>query len=212
MKRKFKFLALIALIAFAGLGFACGGGDSGDSHTHNWNTETGLCSGCSDLYYAIGDTGPGSGKIFYVSAGGFPMTGIGTCHYLEASPAGTDEILAWAEPPNHNDDVPGLGTAIGTGKNNTIVITTQLDLAHAPAAWTCKNATYGGKTDWFFPSKDELNELCINKDIVILKSDYFYWSSSKIGGLAWYQYSDTGDQDNDVEGNNVRNVRAIRAF
>ena len=38
--------------------------------------------------YAVGDTGPGGGIIFYVSIAGFTVTGTGsfTAHYLEAAP------------------------------------------------------------------------------------------------------------------------------
>ena len=71
MKKTKKILGIIAIAAIIALAFiAC----DTNAHTHDWDKETGLCSGCSDLYYKIGDTGPGGGKIFFVSKGGFYVT------------------------------------------------------------------------------------------------------------------------------------------
>ena len=55
-----------------------------------------LCSEGGDC--AIGDTGPGGGTVFYVSASGFTATGSAcntNCHYLEFAPKGWASLDDW---------------------------------------------------------------------------------------------------------------------
>jgi hypothetical protein len=60
---------------------------------HNIAVGTYLCSACNNPY-ELGDTGPGGGKIFYVSTEGFTMTDDNTtAHYLEAAPADMESGL-----------------------------------------------------------------------------------------------------------------------
>jgi len=132
--------------------------------------------------------GPGGGTVFYYSEAGFTMTdNRQVCHFLEAAPIDMPKLLQWS---SHDTSITGTGTAIGSGRRNTaLILATD---AAAPAAKACKDYRGGGKTDWFLPSKDELNELYKNRAVVgITGRDY--WSSSQ-GGLnqygvrkAWYQ-------------------------
>ena len=76
----------------------------------------------------------------------------------------------------------------------------------------CRNYSYGGCTDWYLPSKNELNQLYLNRKIVGGFSTVYYWSSSEIvANGAWYQYFYDGDQVNDVK-NSTYYVRPVRAF
>jgi len=109
------------------------------------------------------------------------------------------------------------GTAIGTGLSNTnAIIASQGETATSYAAGLARAYTGGGYTDWYLPSKEELNKLRMNRDGIGGFADDFYWSSSEYGVdgvLAWYQNFHIGaDQGAIDKGIRTFNVRAIRAF
>ena len=164
--------------------------------------------------YAIGDTGPAGGIVFYVSNGGL--------HGLEAAPTDAnlsgDVALEWG--CRGESVAEASGTAIGTGLQNTLIV-----LAHTcsiipafggtvhQAALAAGSYSLNGFSDWFLPSKDELNALYQNKAVVggfVEVSNY--WSSSQGNNdYAWRQFFYNGGQyydDKDV----ARRVRAVRAF
>lgn len=123
-------------------------------------------------------------------------------------------------------------TAIGTGKNNTLLlVNTRGDAAYrdssgssktaAYAAKLCYDLVYGGYDDWFLPSKDELNLMYTNlktKGLGALGTHY-YWSSSEYhitvdygtGVDAWFEGFDYGNQFHGGCGNRG-SIRPIRAF
>lgn len=126
---------------------------------------------------AIGETGPGGGTVFYYSAAGFncgasfTSTGSptgGQCHYLEYAPAGwngpqADPYAYWS--PNTTTSVGATSTAIGSGyKNSELMRVNDGTLYHPDgrpyAGAYIRSKTLGGKSDWYLPSKDELNQLC----------------------------------------------------
>jgi len=133
---------------------------------------------------AVGDTGPGNGKVFY-DAGSMQSWG----RYLEAAPntwsgGSADPALAWCvggvDPLAF---VPGgaPGTAIGTGWANTERIARYCDSGTAVAA---RGYHGGGKADWFLPSRDELAALWGARNSVSGLNSSFYWSSSQYDGFA----------------------------
>jgi len=72
------------------------------------------------------------------------------------------------------------GTAIGTGAQNTIDIEAGCTTP-GTAADVCANLVLGGHSDWFLPSKNELNQMYINlknNGLGGFASD-FYWSSTE---------------------------------
>jgi len=108
----------------------------------------------------------------------------------------------------YEEIIPGLSQssndetdwAIGRGRMNTAIIRNRgITIGYATtAASTCAAFTGGGKTDWFLPSKDELNLLNIviapNNVAGIIHPDYdndnvyYIWSSSQSGfNRAWVQ-------------------------
>jgi len=113
------------------------------------------------------------------------------------------------------------GTFVTTGATNTtngFANTTKIINAQGNngiyAARLCTNYRGGDYSDWFLPSKEQLNILYINKSVVGAFSDNIYWSSTEYDlGEAWVQDFSTGEQhlDNISDGANVH-TRAVRAF
>jgi len=173
--------------------------------------------------HPIGSTGPGGGIVFYYNAAGFTMTDNGqVCHYLEAAPNDMPSSLKWA---TGSVSLVSTGTTIGAGRKNTALILDNINDAHAAKA--CKDYTGGGKTDWFLPSKDELNELYKNRSVVgnmdegtgdwYHDSFVMYWSSSQAWSesIVWVQNFVNGNQISNANSAHTYDpylVRAIRAF
>ena len=111
-------------------------------------------------------------------------------------------------------------TAIGAGNQNTIDI--ELGCSESgTAADICANLTLGGYSDWFLPSKDELNEMYLNigqGDALGLGNiggfaNYWYWSSTEFDNyVAWVQYFYNGSQFNFVSKSANSCVRPVRSF
>jgi len=159
--------------------------------------------------YAIGDTGPAGGIVFYVTALGH--------HGLEAAP--TDQAVPSSPGAQWGcigTDIPGAdSTAIGTGKQNTTDILAGCATAGI-AARLADDFTLNGYDDWFLPSKDELNELFVNRLVVGgFPSDpilFFYWSSSERDANAVECISDKCDDVVNQGKNENAGVRAVRVF
>ena len=120
--------------------------------------------------------------------------------------------IQWDNGTFPNDPVTGAtGTAIGTGQANTTAIVK----AQGPgsyAAKLCDDLVLGGYSDWYLPSKDELNQLYLNQAVVGGFANYDYWSSSENDTYdAWYQYFGYGYQYNNSKYSTL-SVRAVRAF
>lgn len=107
----------------------------------------------------------------------------------------------------------GDGTAVGTGEQNTIHVETGCTTP-GTAADLCVNLSLGGYSDWFLPSKDELNLMYENLKVdgVGGFADVYYWSSSEVCAIgAWYQSFFYGGQGSYGKNETFR-VRPIRAF
>ena len=142
---------------------------------------------------AIGDRGPGGGTVFYYSAAGFNCgpgntnTGSPTgskCNYLEAAPttgsnAWVDIRYGWSATINAIVGSVGLGIGIGYQNSNEMVAQdgTTGNAGTASRAYRGPN----NLSDWYLPSKEELNELYSQKAIVEGLIEDWYWSSSEYG-------------------------------
>jgi len=108
----------------------------------------------------------------------------------------------------------GTSTELGQGAANTRKVLQKYPSKTYPYTAAAVASLYrGGEyTDWFLPSKDELNQLYINKSVVGGFSTDSYWSSSELGSeLAWYQYFNFGYQSDVGKDGNGR-VRPVRFF
>jgi hypothetical protein len=163
--------------------------------------------------------------VFYVHASGTFACGAAlasTCKYLEAAPtsgtaAWTDVTRTWATNVNSNQTTSVTGaarTAIGSGYQNSLAIVAQTgNVAASSAAVLAREYGGGSKTDWHLPSKDELNQLRIQRSVVGAGFQD-YWSSSQStdrGQDAWNQNFFNGDVDL-INKNNAKYVRPVRAF
>ncbi|MDA3022647.1 MAG: DUF1566 domain-containing protein [Actinomycetota bacterium] len=151
--------------------------------------------------YKVGDTGPGGGIVFY-DAGSVQPWG----RFLEAGP----ELAATQWCNDSEFDVAGTQTTIGSGKENTDRIA---EVCGSGAANSVSDYDGGGKTDWFLPSKDELNELYEQRDSVGGFGTEFYWNSSQFDPYnAWYQDFTDGFQGASANESDAFGVRPVRAF
>ena len=221
--------------------------------------------------YAVGDTGPGGGIVFYVQAGGGTFTSTGSdcgtaCKYFEVATS-NQGVLVWATTAAfcyaalsdsgtsdcqtnsiysnsaNQSTSRTAATAIGMGMANTNQIYARVsnnggaggaatNTYAAGVAWAYSN---DGMTDWFLPSKNELNQLCKWNRGVAWTSDatvctggtlnsatfgasssgfsaFSYWSSSEYDGEDhWIQSFANGDQIN-VGKSRTHYVRPVRAF
>lgn len=159
----------------------------------------------------IGERGIGGGWIFY-DKGNYS----GGWRYLEAAPE-DQQVRAWG---TSSFNIQGAdGTAIGTGKQNTLDIINGDPLFNS-AAKECSNYSrvHLGITydDWFLPSKDELIQMVFiltGQSIGYLSEYCFYWSSSESTPVsAWGGIVTFGGDYKDASKEDICYVRAIRAF
>ena len=184
----------------------------------------------STVTYNVGDIGPGGGLVFYIDSGSGLRYEMAPNTWSGAS----DPTENWCN--NTSLDVPGaVGTAVGDGSANT----TAIDAAcTSGAGQSAADYSANGLSDWFLPSKDELNAMCnysrnpsapaapsdpcdgdstTAQDVTFTSSSFGftgsnYWSSSQQNGSsARTQYLDDGSQGGGFKTSTLL-VRPIRAF
>jgi len=176
--------------------------------------------------------GPAGGFVFYDK--GEYTNGW---RYLEAAPRNSDFAAEWGLS---RFDFPETSTRLGDGKENTALIIKYLkeNDETGKAAQLCAALDINDYTDWFLPSKDELNEMykVLMLDTNVggfnglyyyaypnwYRSRYWYWSSSAKGYITWSQDFNGGLQTTgyyfkgDVEQGHGRDdmlaVRAVRMY
>ena len=164
--------------------------------------------------YALGDTGPAGGLIFHEN----PDHAGDGWRYLEAAPFDLSGGAKWG---CFRTEVPGArGTAVGTGRQNTIDILAACDQP-GTAAYLCANFVLNGVGGWFLPSTDELVAMYQNlrakglgnfRDVGVA-DNFTYWASSQTSAdmAAHVDFPDLGRVHGDDK-DFPRRVRAIRAF
>jgi uncharacterized protein len=164
--------------------------------------------------YAIGDTGPAGGLIFYEN----PNYAADGWRYLEAAPFDQSAGAKWG---CFRRAITGAkGTAVGTGKQNTQDMLAACTEPES-AAYLCANLSMNGVRGWFLPSRDELALMYRNLKAAGLGNfqdtgladNFNYWTSSQQTAdmAAHIDFSDNGRQHSDDK-DFPRRVRAIRAI
>ncbi len=167
----------------------------------------------------VGDFYQG-GVVFYILQSGDTGYIAGETHGLIAAVADQSSIRWYNN--GRNITTGATGTAIGTGSaNTTTIISVQGPTETSYAAGLARAYTGGGYTDWFLPSKDELNKMYLNRATINTTAasnsgsnfaTNYYWSSTESYiSKAWVQHLSNGNQL-PSEKSYARYVRAVRAF
>lgn len=177
---------------------------------------------------ALGTYGPGGGLIFLITSGGT----------YEMAPRnwGVNETtgIQWCSDLTNSVTT---ATVVGSGSTNTTTMLTSASPFSA-CALSSPNAAQayngGGLTDWFLPSKDELNAMCnysrnpttpatpttpctgfqnspFANGPFGLANDIFWSSSQDTSTQAWYQAFSNGTQYSNLKGYPLR-MRPVRTF
>ena len=234
-------------------------GDAGTAGTNGTNGTNGaagassptgftarsVCGSNGTTLCAVGVQGPGGGTIVYVdSTNEMPMY-----DYLEAAPADASTGVVWsttaarcgtaADTDCQTSFLSDAGTALGyiglgMGRAATAAIVARHDAGAVAeidyAAGVADAYTTATASDWFLPSRDELNEVCkyarntgqaagastecTGGSAPTLRgfASVGYWSSSEgVANGAWGQYFGLGNQGlyNKAFAYSVRPVRAF---
>lgn len=167
--------------------------------------------------YGIGDVGPGGGLVFLLAGG--------LTYEMAPKAWGTagavDPAMAWCSDTTNS--VP-TSTAIGAGRANTSAMLTSaapFTACTSGAGYSASTYRGGGLSDWFLPSKDELNALYgytqgmpSSQQATYGFAAGFYWSSSQstiVASDAWLQYFADGTPTA-VPKLGSYQVRPIRSF
>jgi hypothetical protein len=189
----------------------------------------------------IGDIGPGGGVVFYVAGATDSQTAVagytGGGIYLEAAPVGwgngiavsagettgtsyLDPVVHWC---NTTGNTGATQVGIGQGGNNTRLG----DLGcTSGAVQIATDLVLNGRSDWYLPSENELNQMAIQKDLIGLLygltncyGTTCYWSSTEVGGGSSSRALQVsvssramGNNDKLLTASNQVMMRPIRAF
>jgi hypothetical protein len=206
----------------AGLTIWCSNcGPSGEMQVFNGGAWTNMIGNAASGIIKIGDIYQG-GKVAYVLVSGDFGYDVTTPHGLIAATSDQSRSIDWDILTDDGVSYQGskrgaAGTELGTGFSNTDkIIASQGRVATNYAAGLARAYNGGGYTDWYLPSKDELNKLFLNRVAIgnFISND-LYWSSSEIQShpyhSAWLQDFGNGGPLSTFK-DYVVNVRAIRSF
>jgi hypothetical protein len=148
------------------------------------------------------------GKVAYIFQPGDAGYVAGETHGLIAAAQDLPGTYQWG---CYGTVISGAdGQAIGTGAQNTVDI---VNAGCGGAAQACADLVLNGYSDWFLPSRDELQQLYNNRIAIGGFQNYAYWSSSEgDSGGAWEFNFGNGLPGYGSKTNGDYYVRAVRAF
>lgn len=165
---------------------------------------------------AIGDSALG-GKVAYILQSGDPGYVAGEQRGLIAAAADYSTNVRWitggATQTTSNNGTSG---ALGTGQANTNAMKNQSGFTGGSAKvcddYINTDSGTGVYSDWYLPSKNELNELYLHKTAIGGFEDVIYWSSTEYNETsACYEVFSNGISLS-ISKNNGYKVRPIRSF
>jgi hypothetical protein len=190
---------------------------------------TPAAGGSTPRTYALGDIGPGGGLVFLISDG--------LTYEMAPKTWGVNETTGVPWCSNTTSIIAGAWSdGVGGGSANTTAM--QPAACMSGAGVEAREYTGGGFTDWFLPSKEELNAMCnysrsptvpaapseacydsvgTSQNGTFAAGDYGfdsdgYWSSSQGDDiLAKQQNFGNGDEGGGLKSATLR-VRPIRSF
>ncbi|MFO7702593.1 MAG: DUF1566 domain-containing protein [Psychroflexus maritimus] len=200
----------------AGLTVWCNNcGSNGEMQVYNGTEWTNMIGGAAALPPQVGDFMEG-GVVFYIFQNGDPGYVAGETHGLVCAIQDQSTGTQWG----CSGTSISTSTSLGTGNQNTITIMSGCSTAGI-AARLCGDLVLNGYSDWYLPSKDELNLMYQNKATIDATASAnggsgfaitFYWSSTEFNNdNAWIQYFDSGFQNYNLKYLS-NSVRAVRAF
>jgi hypothetical protein len=122
----------------------------------------------------LGETGPAGGLIFYRYE-----DSNNEWKYYEAAPFDAFTPFKWSPDAQ---SVNQTSTAINWGITNTTNIVSAYGPTGSYAALAAQSFVYGGYSDWYLPSRDELMQLRQNlflNGTGNISNNAYYWSSSQ---------------------------------
>jgi len=156
---------------------------------------------------AVGDPF-GGGKVGYILQPGDPGYVPGEIHGIIATTDNQSTGIIWG---CLSQLIGGTSTDLGTGQLNTDEIIDDCS-AQNIAARLCDDLVLNGYSDWFLPSKDELNKIYLNQAVIGGFYSGDYWTSSEVNDqIAWVQSFVNGYQSTNFKAY-TSIVRAVRTF
>jgi hypothetical protein len=150
----------------------------------------------------------GGGKIGYILQVGDPGYIAGEMHGLIAAPSDQSTGIQWG---CISTTVGGTSNSLGTGAANTVIVSSACGAG--TAARLCADLILNGYSDWYLPSKDELQKIRINRIAIGgFSITGTYWSSSEYDYIyVWVTFFSIGGSDGYAK-RAPANVRAVRSF
>lgn len=151
------------------------------------------------------------GIIGYILKAGDPGYDANVLHGIIVSPVNNAVNTEWG---CQGTFVNATSTALGTGQANTNAIVSGCGTA-ATGAKVCNDLVLNGYSDWFLPSREELNKLYINRSIIGgFSNSGYYWSSTECSGSDAVGFGfDNGDNGPGCgTKGDQNNIRAVRVF
>ena len=179
-------------------------------------TENNICAYGNEVSFttiSVGQAGPGGGIVFFDKG-----NSTGGWQYLETATSDQSTGITWgcggtSFPGIPGTSIPGTQNTVGSGEANTALIVAGCNQASF-AAKLCNDLVLGGQSDWFLPSRDELN--LMYKNLHLNNQGNFslayYWSSTEHNASHAISFFFNGGTATNHYKTNPYSVRAVRAF